>query len=195
MLRRLAELVDGSTAALESYDYARALEHIEAFFWSFCDDYLELVKARAYDDSVGSGPASARAALGLALSVQLRLLAPFVPFVTEEVWSWWHEGSIHHAPWPEAEELAAAQHQGDVAVLDMAASILGEIRRAKTAAKMSMRATVARLTVVDDPERLALLAEAEGDVREAGGVVELVTRPGPPDVTVELAQEQPGGRT
>ena len=77
--------------------------------------------------------------------------------------------------------------RGDVAVLDMAAHVLGETRKAKTAAKVSMRASVARLVVRDSPERLALLAEAEGDLREAGGVIELVTRPGPPHVHVELA--------
>jgi valyl-tRNA synthetase len=191
MLRRLSDVVTEATAALDSYDYARALERTEAFFWSFCDDYLELVKGRAYVDSSEIGPASARAALAMALSVQLRLLAPFVPFVTEEVWSWWHEGSIHRSPWPRTEELAPAAQQGDVAVLDMVASVLGEIRREKTTAKVSMRATVARLTVVDEPQRLALLAEAEGDLREAGGVVELVTRPGPSEVVVELARADP----
>jgi len=192
VLRRLADVVVDATAAFESYDYARALERTEAFFWSFCDDYLELVKGRAYEDAATSGPSSARAALAVALSVQLRLFAPFVPFVTEEVWSWWHDGSIHLSPWPAVEELSAAQHQGDVAVLDMASHVLGEVRRAKTTAHVSMRAPVARLTVVDDAERLALLAEAEGDLREAGGVVELVTRPGPPEVVVELAVADAG---
>jgi valyl-tRNA synthetase len=189
MVRRLSEVVVDATAAFESYDYARALERTEAFFWAFCDDYLELVKARAYEDSATPGPTSARAALGVALSVQLRLFAPFVPFVTEEVWSWWHDRSIHLSPWPGVEELSPAQHQGDPAVLDMAAYVLGEVRRAKTTAHVSMRAAVARLTVVDDAERLGLLAEAEGDLREAGGVVELVTRPGPPEVVVELVHD------
>ncbi|HXP32593.1 MAG TPA: valine--tRNA ligase [Acidimicrobiales bacterium] len=190
LLNRLTDVITEATSALDSYDYARALHRTEAFFWSFCDDYLELVKGRAYEDSVAPGPASARAALAVALSVQLRLLAPFLPFVTEEVWSWWHEGSIHRSPWPHADELSPAAQQGDVAVLDMVASVLGEIRRAKTTAKVSMRAAVNRLTVVDDPERLALLAEAEGDLREAGGVVELVTRPGPPEIVVELTPDR-----
>jgi valyl-tRNA synthetase len=189
MVRRLSEVVVDATAAFESYDYARALERTEVFFWAFCDDYLELVKARAYEDSATPGPTSARAALGVALSVQLRLFAPFVPFVTEEVWSWWHDRSIHLSPWPGLEELSPAHHQGDPAVLDMAAYVLGEVRRAKTTAHVSMRAAVARLTVVDDVERLGLLAEAEGDLREAGGVVELVTRPGPPEVVVELVHD------
>jgi valyl-tRNA synthetase len=189
MLHRLTDVVTDATAALDGYDYARALERTEAFFWAFCDDYLELVKTRAYEDSTAPGPASARAALAIALSVQLRLLAPFIPFVTEEVWSWWHRGSIHRSPWPDAAELSPPGRQGDPAVLDMVAYVLGEVRRKKTTSQVSQRAPVARLRVVDDPERLALLAEAEGDLREAGGVVELVMEPGPPEVTVELAED------
>jgi valyl-tRNA synthetase len=190
MLHRLADVVTEATAALDAYDYARALERTEAFFWSFCDDYLELVKTRAYEDSVEAPPASARAALAIALSVQLRLLAPFLPFVTEEVWSWWHEGSVHRSPWPDAGELSPAQESGDIAVLEMTTWVLGEIRKAKTKAGLSMRARVARLTVVDEPQRLALLAEAAGDLRDAGGVDELVTVPGPSEVIVELARQE-----
>jgi valyl-tRNA synthetase len=192
MLRRLRDVIVEATTAFDAYDYARALERTEAFFWTFCDDYLELVKGRAYEGSTDAGPASARAALVTALSVQLRLLAPFLPFVTEEVWSWWHAGSVHRSPWPDVDELPASARDGDAAVLDMASYVLGEVRRAKTVAKTSMRATVARLVVVDDPERLALLAEAEGDLREAGGVLELTTRPGPAAVEVELAVDEAG---
>ncbi|HTZ10300.1 MAG TPA: valine--tRNA ligase [Acidimicrobiales bacterium] len=186
LLRRVRAVVEDATAAFEDYDYARALETTEAFFWGFCDDYVELVKGRAYRTGAETGPASARATLALALSVQLRLLAPFVPFVTEEVWSWWHAGSVHRAPWPAPGELPSAALGGDAGVMEMAAYVLGEIRKAKSNAKVSMRAPVARVTVVDSAERLALLRAAADDVCEAGGVAELVTREGPPEVVVEL---------
>ncbi|HUY63541.1 MAG TPA: valine--tRNA ligase [Acidimicrobiales bacterium] len=191
MLAGLRHLVTEATAAFESYDYARALERTEAFFWSFCDDYLELVKTRAYaeDGDDAGGPDSARAALALALSVLLRLLAPFLPFVTEEVWSWWHRESVHLAPWPVAAELPDAVAGGDTEVLALAAEVLGTVRRAKTAAKRSMRAEVSRLVVVDSPERLALLAQAEREVCQAGSVAVLEARPGPPEVQVGLAEE------
>ncbi len=203
MLGDLARVVEEATVAFEGYDYARALERTEAFFWSFCDDYVELVKTRAYEDGGGEGPASARASLGLALSVLLRLLAPFVPFVSEEVWSWWHEGSVHRSPWPTVGEFPAAVRtaaagteedetaRGDT-VLSVVAEVLGVIRRAKTTAKRSMRAPVAKLTVIDTAPRLALLGEAENDLRDAGGVVDLAWREGPAEVIVELGEDEPG---
>ncbi len=198
MLGRLAVVVDEATVAFESYDYARALERTEAFFWAFCDDYLELVKTRAYGEADDPGTASARAALAAALSVLLRLMAPILPFVTEEVWSWWRAGSIHTAPWPTVAELgidpdadgaAPAVDPAVDAVLGVAAEILGVVRRAKTTAKRSMRAPVSLLTVTDSSARLTALGAAEGDLCDAGSVVELVTVVGEPSVGVELAAE------
>jgi valyl-tRNA synthetase len=168
MLTRLAGVIADATDAFESYDYTRALERIEPFFWSFCDDYLELVKGRAY-----AGDTSAGAALRAALSILLRLFAPFLPFVTEEVWSWWQEGSVHRAPWPEASSPG-----GDELVLDVAGFVLREVRKAKTAAKKSLRADVARIVVRGTAAQLAALEAARGDVTDAGRVAVLDTEPG-----------------
>jgi valyl-tRNA synthetase len=196
VLDRLAGVIDEATMAFEAYDYARAVERTEAFFWSFCDDYLELVKTRAYGDSDRPGPASAQAALGLALSAQLRLLAPVLPFVTEEVWSWWKVGSIHTAPWPSPAELGgsvsdAERDDATRLVLEVASDVLGQVRKAKTEAKRSMRWPVARLTVVDTADRIAALRAAGEDLCDAGGVIELVTIEGDEaGVAVELADEE-----
>ena len=167
MLARLAALVGEVTRDFEAYDYTRALERTEAFFWRFCDDYLELVKGRAYGAQGEAAAASANRALTIALSVLLRLFAPFLPFVTEEVWSWWQEGSVHRAAWPTPEELPTG---GDPALLEVAGAVLGEARKAKSAAQRSMRAPVRRLVVRDTAERLALLRQAEADVRAAGAI-------------------------
>ena len=205
MLAALADLVAEATTAFDRYDYARAIERTEGFFWSFCDDYLELVKNRAYGDGesgTDAGAASARTALGLALQTLLGLFAPFLPFVTEEVWSWWQEGSVHRSPWPSADALRGAAgaddaaspgDEPDPAVLAVAAAVLGEVRGAKSQAKRSMRTEVTSVTVTDTPERLALLALAEADVRSAGRIAALTTEPGDQlAVTVELAPETEG---
>jgi valyl-tRNA synthetase len=187
MLAALADLVAEATDAFDRYDYARAIERTEGFFWSFCDDYLELVKNRAYGSSGAEGAASARTALGLALRTLLGLFAPFLPFVTEEVWSWWQEGSVHRSPWPSADDLrqaagaedaAAPGDEPDPAVLAVAAAVLGEVRKAKSEAKRSMRTEVTSTVVADTPERLALLALAADDVRSAGRIEALTTAPG-----------------
>jgi valyl-tRNA synthetase len=117
LIRRLAAATEGCTTALDSYEHASALAQAERFFWFFCDDYLELVKARAYGEYGAEAAASARATLRLGLSVVLRLLAPMLPFVTEDVWSWWQDGSVHLAAWPDAAALRAQAGPGDDSVL------------------------------------------------------------------------------
>jgi hypothetical protein len=170
MLRRLADVVDEATRALEEYEHAKALDVVERFFWGFTDDYLELVKSRAYGTYGAEAAASAIASLRLALSVLLRLFAPFLPYATEEVWSWWRQGSIHRAPWPKAAELTEAAPTADPLVYEVGSWVLGEVRKAKALAKRSLRVEVERVTVRDAPERLAALGVVERDVREAGNV-------------------------
>ncbi|MGH9213381.1 MAG: valine--tRNA ligase [Acidimicrobiales bacterium] len=195
VLAALARLVDEATSAFDRFDYARALERTETFFWSFCDDYLELVKNRAYGDDDGAGRASAQTALGLAIEALTKLFAPFLPYVAEETWSWWRDRSIHRSAWPEGAALrTAAGADADPAVLAVASDVLGELRKAKSEAKRSMRTPVARATVTDTADRLARLAQAEGDVRAAGHIAELSTKVGQTfAVTVELAPEASEG--
>jgi valyl-tRNA synthetase len=173
VLALLGGLVSEVTTSFEDYDYARVLERTESFFWSFCDNYVELVKARAYGEGDDAAIASARATLKLALSVLQRLLAPFLPFVTEEVWHWWHDDSVHLAPWPTLNELGTlAVDPGSV--YQPVCDALEAIRREKSTAKVSQRAGVARL-VVSGPEEFAGAIRASGaDLIAAGNVEELV---------------------
>lgn len=190
LLLALADVVDDATNSFLNYRYQQALARIEAFFWRFCDEYLELVKNRAYNDGDGPGGASAKATLGIALSTLQRLLAPFLPFVTEEVWSWWQEGSVHRTSYPTGDELRAHAVDADPAVFEVAAEVLSAVHKAKTSEQRSLRTHVLQLVIADTAERLGALRQAEADVRGAGNVDELILNEGEElQVTAELEPE------
>jgi valyl-tRNA synthetase len=191
MLARLADVIADATTALEGFDYARALERTEAFFWWFCDDFVELVKGRAYATRGEDGAASARAALRLALSALQRLLAPFLPFATAEVWSWWHDASVHVAPWPSVSELGTI---GDAATLEPVCEVLALVRRAKTEAKVSQRAAVASLRVEAGPAVVPAIEIGRADLCEAGSIADMtvVGREGDIACVIELAADPNG---
>jgi valyl-tRNA synthetase len=174
MLSSLSSLVEESTEQFEKYDYARVLDQSERFFWSFCDDYLELVKGRRYGDFSPEGAASANSAMLVALSTLLRLFAPFLPFVTEEVWSWWRPGSVHKASWPTPAEVIApiGGHRAEaVQVFAQTSAALGEVRRIKALEKRPVKAVIERAVL---PTRYELLMPAAQDLRAAAHIRDLM---------------------
>jgi valyl-tRNA synthetase len=200
LIARLAAVVADATQSFEDYDYARALERTEAFFWWFCDYYLELVKGRRYDPDPEIS-ASVSRALRLSLSTFQRLLAPFLPFVCEEVWSWWQQGSVHRAAWPDAGELHVVaataadtnEREHEDLALEITADVLREVRKAKSQARVKMRAPVSRVIVHDMPERLSALELGLGDLREAGAIERIeMAEAGEFAVEIQLAEEPAG---
>ncbi|MDO5720926.1 MAG: valine--tRNA ligase [Actinomycetaceae bacterium] len=160
VLARLREVIEAATDHFDKFDYARALEVTESFFWTFCDDYLELVKERAYNREgrwTAAQALSARAALAIVVDNMVRLLAPFLPFATAEVWSWYRPDSVHRAPWPSAIELVEVG--GNPEVLDAASQALIRLRRVKSEAKVSPRTPYVHVTL-DVPAALVSLVEA-----------------------------------
>ena len=170
MLARLNSVVAECTTAFEGFDYARSLERTEAFFWWFCDDYVELVKTRAYGAQDQPATTSAQVALRTALSAIQRLLAPFIPFATEEVWSWWQTGSIHLTQWPTSDVGTHAGQRGNPELLDVVFEVLAQVRRTKTEAKVSQRAAVDRLIVRAPQELHAAVIAGRSDISDAGSI-------------------------
>lgn len=165
MLRELGRVISEATAAYNAFDHARALEIAETFFWTFTDDYLELVKDRAYTgDPQGRG--SAVTALHLAVNALVRLFAPVIPFATEEVWSWTHDSSVHLAPWPHAGELPDLADTSFAGLLALASEALITIRRAKTDQQVAQKMPIAQATL----SAPTLLHLAEADVKAVGKI-------------------------
>ncbi|NMM33295.1 MAG: valine--tRNA ligase, partial [Phycicoccus sp.] len=170
MLAGLADVIVKATKGFDAYDHTRALEVTEAFFWTFCDDYLELVKERAYGGQGDEAAASARASLRIALDVLLRLLAPFVPYATEEVWSWWHDGSIHRRAWPVSGDLDTVAAHADPAILGAVGAALAGVRKAKSEAKVGMKADVERAVLTGPSVTLERIRLAAEDLTAAGRI-------------------------
>lgn len=186
ILAQLTKTINRVTQALEDYDHSRAVELIESFFWSFCDNYIELAKLRGYGTDE-SGPAfsfnetlSARVTLLTTIQIVLQLFAPYLPYSTEEVWSWFRDGSVHLSAWPTetstgevasywAEKLTATDTtvviKNETSLdLDTIYLILARVRRAKTEAKTSMKTPVASLSVRANAETLKQILEAKNDL-------------------------------
>jgi len=185
LLVRLSDVIETATRSLDRYDHTRALEATETFFWTFCDDYVELVKERAYGERGDEAGASAKATLTIALKVLLRLFAPFLPFVTEEVWSWWQDGSVHRATWPTVGEVTVGD--AEPALLALMGDALSQVRKAKSEAKVSMRTEVATAVVRGPAPQLHILATATDDLRSAGKIADLRLEPaGDPSILVSV---------
>ncbi|MHA7238570.1 valine--tRNA ligase [Arthrobacter sp. TMS1-12-1] len=173
LLAQLRTVTEQATAAFEKYDYARALQLTESFFWTFTDDYVELVKDRAYGDASDAGTQSVQTALATTLDALLRLFAPFLPFATEEVWSWWREGSVHQAAWPGADALATLPDTADAGVLTTVALALGGIRKAKSEAKVKQRTEVEHAVVTAPAGQVAQIRAGLADLLAAGNARDL----------------------
>jgi valyl-tRNA synthetase len=179
MLSALSEVVEQAGKAFQSYDHTKALEVTETFFWNFTDDYLELVKERAYgQETTPQAQASAVLALRIALHTQLRLLAPFIPFATEESWSWWQEGSIHRSAWPETSELAGFTKGQAASMLQSASEALMGVRKAKSDQQLSMKAEITSLTIKAPAGKLEELRALESDIRSVGKIHAIVFETG-----------------
>jgi len=179
----LRKLIVEATAAFERYDHTRALELAETFFWNFTDDYLELVKERAYGQGGYSEIQIASAVITLrhSLGVLVRLFAPFLPFAAEEVWSWWQDGSVHRAAWPTTDDLPEAGHHD---LMPHVAATLIAIRKSKSDRQLSMKAEISKMVI--GSAQAELLALVSDDLKAVGRISQLEFSPGETTTVLEV---------
>jgi valyl-tRNA synthetase len=197
-VEELRRLVVQATESFEKFDHAHALMDTESFLWSrFTDTYIELSKARARSEEAGGAEArgSAVATLRLGLKVLLRLFAPFLPYITEEVWSWVFaeetgHPSIHRAPWPCTGELEEVAEPADGESFEIAVLAQAAINKAKADAKVSMGREVEHLNLAGSPATLERLQPVLSDVLAATrcGEHRLESREDLEEMTFEVTQ-------
>ena len=187
-LARTGEAIARATELWESWDHAGALATLESWFWAeLCDNYLELSKGRAY-----AGDPSAIGTLRTALDLALRLFAPYVPFITEEIYNDGRDdfSSVHRAAWPTPDEAGDFQDDGSFAA---AVSVVAQVRKTKSDAKVSLRYPVTRLTVRGPHPTIEVLHQVIDDVTSTVNATEheLIGNEGAEslEVHVDLADE------
>ena len=179
ILARAQRLIVRATDLLDGYDYAAAKSEIEAFFWqALADNYLEMAKERLYD-ATSPGHDGARYTLHRLLLTVLKLFAPFLPYVTEEIYLGLFAAvdgapSIHRARWPEADTALAST--AAEAVGDALVAIATAVRRYKSEASLSLGAELARLHLATSDEALAVALRASAaDLRSVTRAREIAT--------------------
>ena len=178
-LAQLRALVERASAAFQDYDYATALAHTEEFFWdNFTDSYIELAKNRAkgMGDVSRAQRASAVAALDFALHVLVRLFAPVLPYITEELWSWDNATdadplpaacSVHRAAWPDTAEFASLTLPASASSFAAAKASLASIHRYKTQASVSLARAIDSIQLAAHPSTIRTAEAVAADVMSA----------------------------
>lgn len=199
VIAELRPLIRRATGSFETFDYAQALSLTEDFFWrTFCDNYLELAKPRTYEEGLTEGRLSAAAALRLIHRALVRMLAPFLPYLAEEVWHWCYNtgagmhDSVHKSPWPSLDELSAVSEPTHGHVYSVTVDVLEAVRKAKADANKSIKAPVSRVTVRAEAPTLDALRTTQDDVVnmlqiQEYTLVEGAPENGPVATEVELA--------
>lgn len=198
-IAELRPLIERATAAFESFDYAQALSLTDQYFWStFCDNYIELAKPRTYDEDLTEGRLSAAATLRLMHRTLIRMFAPFIPFITEEIWRWAYSDdadmhtSVHRSPWPTLAEFAGIPEPKSARVWPLTLQVVEAVRKAKAEANLSIKAPVKLVEVTCTPDDGAALDHMVLDITRMLSIQEfdLDEKPNAAELSVSVELDQ-----
>ncbi|MCP4639960.1 MAG: valine--tRNA ligase [bacterium] len=201
VIAELRPLLERATKAFQDFEYAQALLLTEDFFWrTFCDNFLELAKPRTYDEELTEGRLSALSALRLVHRALIRMFAPFLPYITEEIWQAGYASdadmgdSVHTSPWPTLDEIAAIPAPTSADTYEAALAVVEAVRKSKADANLSIKAPVQLVKVTGPAAALDALKPAADDLTRMLSIETLETAEGQSDngllaVEVTLATE------
>lgn len=197
VIAELRPVIERATKAFGQFDYAQALSLIEDFFWQcFCDNYLELAKSRTYDEELSEGRLSACATLRYLHRALVRMFAPFIPYITEEVWSWHYaqdtdmHASIHKSPWPTLAELEAIPAPKHTLTYAATVEVLDKVRRFKADNNVSMAAPVRLASITATSESRPAIECVLDDIKDMLKIETVELTEGKPELGyVEVSAE------
>lgn len=191
ILSKLNHLVREVTDALETYDFAHAKSIIQSFIWNdFCDEYIEAVKYRLYAPEESESKISAKYTLKTVISTSLKLLSPFIPHFTDEIYQYLPEGgfkSIHETNWPAANKDLI---DDDAEILgELGVKVIGDIRRFKSASGMPLNIQL-KSTAIYTEDKMVLhhLNELENDIQGTMRIGDLKVKLGQPEIQEKVVE-------
>ncbi len=164
VLSKLYKVIEKATNNLLQFEYCEALSAVEEFFWKdFCDNYLELVKKRAYGSSETNS--SAKQSLTYVLNIILRLFAPFLPYITEEIYHQLYSyNSVHNkSNWPSKQELIYDKHSEEMG--DNFVQMLNLVRKIKADNNVSVKHLIKKLMIKANAKEDKLNQSAQDDLQ------------------------------
>ena len=195
VIAELRPLIERATESFDKFDYAQALQLTEEFFWqTFCDNYLELAKPRTYDEELTEGRLSACATFRLLHRALVRMLAPYLPFLNEDIWGWAYNAdagmqpSVHRSPWPTLDELAAIPAPKFAETYAASVAVIDAVRKSKAEANLSVKAPVETTQVTAKKVTLDALQPALDDIKRMLSIEALTVVEGDPGQNLVAVQ-------
>jgi valyl-tRNA synthetase len=183
ILSKLERLVKKNTEAMENCEFMKAFESTRNFLWHvFCDHWLEAAKTRLYGS--GKSTYSAQRTMYFAIPRILKLLAPVMPHITEEIYrTMFSDSTIHVDTWPKYDASIIDEEAEEIG--DLIIAVISDIRRMKNQVGISLNKEVNNITLYADGKNLEFLLLGAKDIKDTLKILELEIIAGEGDFKIE----------